>query len=163
MRAAGDQPRDVRGVDHQQRADVVGDRSERLEVDDPRVRGRARDDQLRVLPLRELADRVVVERLLRVVDAVRDEVVEAAAEVDRRTVGEVAALVQAHAHDLVARLQHREERGHVRVRAGVRLHVRVVAAEQLERALPREVLGVVDDVVAAVVPLARDSPRSTCW
>ena len=43
----------------------------------------------------------------------------------------------------------------VRVGAGVRLHVRVLGAEQRERALRGEVLGVVDDVVAAVVALGR--------
>ena len=36
VRAPGDEPRDVRGVDQQQRADLVGDRAERLEVDDAR-------------------------------------------------------------------------------------------------------------------------------
>jgi hypothetical protein len=35
------------------------------------------------------------------------------------------------------------------------LDVRVITTEELERTLPRQVLGVVDDVVAAVVPLAR--------
>ena len=49
VRAAGDEPGDVRGVDHQQRADVVGDRAERGEVDDARVRRGTGDDQLRSL------------------------------------------------------------------------------------------------------------------
>ena len=49
VRAAGDEPGDVRGVDEQQRADLVGDRAERREVDDARVRGGAGDDQLRPL------------------------------------------------------------------------------------------------------------------
>ena len=70
VRATGDEPGDVRGVDHEQRADLVGDRTERLEVDDARVRGRAGDDQLRPLARGELADRVVVEDLGVVVDAV---------------------------------------------------------------------------------------------
>ena len=153
VRAARDETGDVRGVDHQQRADVVGDRTERLEVDDARVRRGARDDQLRVLAFRQFTDRVVVEGLVGIVDPVRDEVVEAAAEVHGGTVREVATLVEPHPHDLVARLQHGEEGGHVRVRAGVRLDVRVLGAEQFARALPREVLGVVDDEVAAVVPL----------
>ena len=36
VRAAGDQAGDVRGVDEQQRVDLVGDRTERLEVDGAR-------------------------------------------------------------------------------------------------------------------------------
>ena len=42
----------------------------------------------------------------------------------------------------------------VGVRAGVRLHVGVLGAEQRARARAREFLGVVDDEVAAVVALA---------
>ena len=109
----------------------------------------------RPLAHREVADHVVVEHLGVVVDAVRDEVVHAAAEVDRRAVREVAALVEAHAHHLVARLEQRHERGLVRVGARVRLHVRVLGAEQRARPVAREVLGLVDDEVAAVVALGR--------
>ena len=57
--------------------------------------------------------------------------------------------------DRVARLQQREVRGHVRLRAGVRLNVRVLGAEQLLRAVDRELLDLVDDLAAAVVAPAR--------
>ena len=49
----------------------------------------------------------------------------------------------------------REIRGRVRLRAGVRLHVRVGGAEQLLGAIDRELLGDVDVLAAAVVALAR--------
>ena len=55
----------------------------------------------------------------------------------------------------VARLQQRLVHAHVGVGAGVRLHVRVVGAEQRLDPVDRELLDVVDDRVAAVVPLAR--------
>ena len=97
------------------------------------------------------------------VDAVRHEVVDPSAEVHRRPVGEVATLVEAHAHDLVAGVEQGEERGHVGVGPRVRLHVGVLGAEQLAQPVARELLGLVDDQVAAVVALGRDSPRSTCW
>ena len=154
MRATGNEPGDVCGVDEQDRVDLVGDRAGGREVDDARVRGGARDDQTGALAHREVADLVVVEHFGGVVDAVRDEVVHAAAEVDRRSVREVAALVEAHAHHLVARLEQRHERGHVRVGARVRLHVGALGAEERARAFARQVLGVVDDVVTAVVALA---------
>ena len=92
----------------------------------------------------EVANRVVVERFRLVVDAVGHEVVHAAAEVDRRTVREVAALVEAHAHHLVARFEQRHERRHVRIRTRMRLHVRDLGAKQLARAVARKVFGVVN-------------------
>jgi hypothetical protein len=70
MHAPGDQSRDVGRVDEQERTDVVGDRSERVEVYEPRIRGRSGDDQLRPGLLRQGAYGVVVERLRLVVDAV---------------------------------------------------------------------------------------------
>ena len=47
--ATGDEPGDVRDVEHEQRADLVGDLAERPRVDDARVRGGAGDDDLRTL------------------------------------------------------------------------------------------------------------------
>ena len=45
--AAGDEAGDVGGVEEEQGADRVGDRTDRLGVDDPRVGGGAGHDQLR--------------------------------------------------------------------------------------------------------------------
>src|SRR5207244_5598937 len=84
VRAPDDEAGDVRRVDQEQRAGLVGDLAEGGEVDDPRVRGRAGDDHLRALAHGEVANPVVVERLGLVVDAVGDEVVEPTAAVDRR-------------------------------------------------------------------------------
>ena len=84
-----------------------------------------------------------------------DEPEELAAGVDRRAVGEVAALVEAQAHHRVARLEQGQVDGHVGVGAGVRLHVGVLGAEQRLRPLAGQVLDLVDDLVAAVVALAR--------
>ena len=81
--------------------------------------------------------------------------VEPAADVDRRAVGEVAALVEAHAEHGVARLEQGQVDGHVGVGAGVGLHVGVLGAEQRLGPLAGQVLDLVDDLVAAVVALAR--------
>ena len=61
----------------------------------------------------------------------------------------------AQAHDGVARLEEGEVDGEVRRRARVRLHVRVVGAEQRLRAVDRELLDLVDELLALVVALAR--------
>jgi hypothetical protein len=69
-------------------------------------------------------------------------------------VREVAALVEAHRQDRVAGFEQRLVHGHVRVGTAVRLHVGVVGAEQRGEAAARQVLHLVDDLVAAVVAAA---------
>ena len=55
--------------------------------------------------------------------------------------------------------RHREVHGHVRLRARVRLDVRVLGVEQRPRAVDRELLDLVDDLAAAVVAAARIALR----
>ena len=64
-------------------------------------------------------------------------------------------MVEPEREDRVARLQHGEVHRHVRLRARVRLDVRVLGAEELLRAVDRELLDLVDDLAAAVVAPAR--------
>ena len=68
---------------------------------------------------------------------------------------EVSALVEAHAHDGVAGLEDGEVRRHVRLRAGVRLDVGMLGAEDVLRPRDREVLDLVDDLAALVVAPTR--------
>ena len=60
-------------------------------------------------------------------------------------------MVERHPHDRVAGLDHRHVGGVVGLGAGVRLDVRVLGAEELLRAVDRELLGDVDLLAAAVV------------
>ena len=76
-------------------------------------------------------------------------------EVDLGAVSEMAAVIEAHAENRIARLHQRKVGSGVRLRAGVRLHVRVVGAEQLLRPIDRQLLGDVDVLAAAVVTLTR--------
>ena len=71
-----------------------------------------------------------------------------------RAVGEVAALVERHAQHGVAGLEQREIGGGVGLRAGVRLDVGVLGAEELLGAVDGEPLDLVHDLAAAVVALA---------
>ena len=64
----------VRHVDHQQRADAVGDRAKALPVDHARIRRRAGDDQLGLVLVREPLGRVVVDELGLGIEAVGDDV-----------------------------------------------------------------------------------------
>ena len=149
---------DVRHVDHQNRADLVADLTELREVDRAAVRACARDDQLRTELERLLANVLVVDDAV-LVYAVGNAVIVFAGHIDRAAVGEVTAVRKVHAHERVARVQHRKEHRHVRLCAGMRLHVCVIAAEQLLRALDRKVLHDVHKLAAAVVTLARIALR----
>ena len=70
-------------------------------------------------------------------------------------VRQMPAVREVHAEHGVARLQQREIHRHVRLRARVRLHVRVLGSEQRLRAADGQRLGDVDELAAAVVALAR--------
>ena len=153
-RPGGDEPGEVRHVAHQHRPDLVGDLAEPVGLDRARVRGAAADDQLRPDLLRLREHLVVVDHHRLARDAVVVELVELPGEVDLQPVREVAAVVEREPEHAVARLEHGEVDGHVRLRARVRLDVRVLGAEQLLRAVARELLDLVDDLAAAVVALA---------
>ena len=155
VQAGRDEAGEVRHVAHQERADLVCDLAEAVGLDCAWIRGAAAHDQLRLHLLRAREHLVVVDlhRLAR--DAVVVELVELPGEVDLQPVRQVAAVVEREAEHAVARLEDREVDGHVGLRARVRLHVRVLGAEQLLRARARELLDLVDDLAASVVALAR--------
>ena len=161
--AAGDEAGDVGGVEDEQGADLVADVAEGLGVDDAGVGGGAGDDHLGPLGLGQVADLVVVEALVALGHAVGDEPVELPADVDRRAVGEVAALVEAHAQDRVARLEQGQVDGQVGVGAGVGLHVGVLGAEQGLAPLAGQLLDLVDDRSCRRSTACPGSPRCTCW
>ena len=98
---------------------------------------------------------VVVDLFGRRIKAVGDDLEPLARQVDRRAVGQVAAVRQRHAEDRVARLEHGEENRLVRLRARMRLDVGEFGVEELLGAVDRQLLGDVDELAAAVVALAR--------
>ncbi len=146
---------DVRHIHHQQGADTVGDPAETLEVDDARVGAGAGHDHLGPNLDRQLLQGVVVDLLGHRIDAVGMDLEPLAAEVDRRAVGQVAAVGQVHAQDLVAHVQDGEVGGHVGLGAGVGLDVHVLGAgEEGQRPILGQSLGHVHELAAAVVALA---------
>ena len=147
----GDEADEVGGVDHEDRADLVGDLAERGEVDQARDRRAAADDHLRAVLAGEAAHLVVVDVLGVLADAVVHGVEPLAGERDLRAVGQVAAVREAHREDGVARLQEGPVHGDVGARAAVRLEVGVVGAEQGLGPLDAEGLRLVDDLAPAVV------------
>ena len=152
--AGGDQARDMRHVDEQVGAHLVGDGAEARPVHHLRIGGEAGHDHLRLVLQGQPFDFVVIDQAL-VVHAVLDGVEELARGVDLGAVGQVAAVGQAHAQDGVAGAQQGEVHGLVGLRTGMRLHVGVVGAEQLLDAVDRQLFGDVHVFAAAVVALAR--------
>ena len=155
VQPGGDEAGEVRHVAHQERTDLVGDLAEAVGLDGARIRRAAAHDQLRPHLLRLREHLVVVDQHRLARDAVVVELVELPGEVDLQAVGQMAAVVEREPEHAVAGLQDGEVHRHVRLRARVRLHVGVLGAEQLGRAVARDLLDLVDDLAAAVVALAR--------
>src|SRR4029077_12062704 len=70
---------------------------------------------------------------------------------DLQPVRQVAAVRELEREDGVAGIERSEVDGHVRLRARMRLDIRVLRAEERLRAVDRELLDLVDDLAAAVV------------
>ncbi len=64
MQPGGDEPGEMRHVDHQIGADRVGDLPEAREVDDARIGGAAGDDQRRLMLLGEPLDLVIIDAVV---------------------------------------------------------------------------------------------------
>ena len=155
VRAAGDESGDVRDVgDERARRRPSRSRRSRRSRSCAGSPCRRRTMSFGRCSLREVADLVEVDASGVLADAVLHGVAATSGERGGRAVREVAAHRQRHPHDRVAGLREREVHGEVRRRAGVRLDVHVLDAEQRLRALDRDRLDLVDDLVALVVPLA---------
>ncbi len=98
---------------------------------------------------------VHVQQVIAFAHAVGHDVEPLAGHVDRGTMRQVTSRIQIETHEGVARLQQREEHGLVHLRAGIRLNVGEVDAEQLLGAFDGEFFSNVDELAAAVITLAR--------
>jgi hypothetical protein len=109
--------------------------------------------------LRETAELVEIDKTRLAVDAVADDRVEVAREVDLVPVRQVAAVVEPHREDRVPGLEAGEVDRHVGLRARVGLDVCVLRCEKSLRTVDRELLDPVDDLAASVVPPSRVALR----
>ena len=78
-----------------------------------------------------------------------------AREIHLRAVREVPAMIETHAEDGIARLQHGQIHRGIRLRTRVRLHVGVVGAEELLGAIDSQLLGDIHVLATTVIALAR--------
>ncbi|MNV18417.1 hypothetical protein D3C71_1092400 [compost metagenome] len=154
VNAARDEAGVVGHVDHEVGAHLFRDLGKALEVDAKRIGRRAGDDQLRPLCMGQARHLVVVDFLM-FIQAVAADLEPLAADVQRHAVRQMAPFGQAHAEDAIARLERREEHGLIGLRAGMRLHIGRLGAEQLLEAADGQALCLVHDLAAAVIALAR--------
>ena len=154
----------VADVSQQQRTDLVGDRPEKRPVGRPSVGGEPANDHLRPVAPRQVADFVVVEPARALAHTVADHVVAFAREVEFTAVGQVAALVEVHAHHRVARVHQGVVHRQVGGRAGERLNIDInvlvrhafIGEDQCGAALRQSLdeVDVVDALVEAAVGVA---------
>ena len=149
VHARGDEAADVRHVDHQVRADGIGNSAKARKVDHARIGARPGDDELRSDLLGHTRERVIVDGLGLGVDAVKMRLKIFPGQGRLAAVRQVAAVGEVHAEDAVARLQQRRVHGHIRLRAGVRLDIGMVGAEEPRHAVDGQALDLVD-VVAVI-------------
>ena len=97
MHVGGDEAGDVRHVGDDRRPDGLADRADPRELDHARVGARPDHDHLRLVLVRQPLELLVVDPLVVFADAVGDDGVELAGEVQRMAVREVAAVREVHA------------------------------------------------------------------
>jgi hypothetical protein len=151
MGTASDEAGEVRHVHHEDRADLVGDLAEALEIEDARIGRAPGDDHLRAALTGEARNLVHVDPMVVAAHAVGHHLEPLAGDVDGRAMGEMPAGGEVETHEGIARLHQRHEGRRVGRRPGMRLDVRESASEELRHALDGEVFGNVDELAAAVV------------
>ncbi len=149
-----DQTCNVGHVHHQIRARRVGRLTELLEVNGPGIGGGARHNQLWLVLFGQLDERVIVDLLRLLVQAVGNDVKIFSGNVHGAAMAQVSAMSQIHAHHGVARLDQREKRGQIGVGPRVGLNVGIIAAKQLTSTLAGNLLRHVHGVAAAVIPVS---------
>lgn len=131
MLPACDKTRDMRHVDHEQRAVFVRDLGKCLKINGSGIGGRTGHKQLRAVPADHVLDLIIVDAARLRVHAVADAVIVFAGEIDAGAVRQMAAAGKIHAHERIARLQERGIDLQIGLRAGVRLYIGIGRAEQL--------------------------------
>ena len=135
MHACGDQPRDVRHVHKENRADRFRGFGDALEIDDARVRACSCHNHFRFVLACQALDFDVIDALVFFAHAVGHELVHAAGKIQGMPVGQVAAVGEIHAQNRIAWLQQGHVDGDVCGSSRVRLHVGVLGSEKFFRAV----------------------------
>ena len=150
----GDQAGDVRHVDPEPGPHLVGNRPHPRPVLDAGIGREAADEQLGFVLQRQALHLVVIDQAGFRVESVGHDLILLAREIGRMAVRQVTALGEVHAHHHVTGADQAEKDGGIGLGAGMRLHVGVVAVENLLDAIDGQQLGNIDMLAAAVIALA---------
>jgi hypothetical protein len=142
-------------VDDKECSGCVGDLAHAGEVKEARVGAAATDDHFWFFADRGLLEEVVVDGLGVFFDAVGDDAIELAGEIEFVAVGKVPAHGEVEAEDGVAGIEDGHVGGGVGLGTGVGLHVGVLSAEDLFGAVAGEVLDHVGVLASTVVAASR--------
>ena len=155
--AGGHEACDVGDIHHQIGADLMGDLTEGLEIDGSGVGGGTGDDHPRPAFLRDGPYLVIIDASGCRIQSVGDDVVGLSGEVRFASVGQMSALIQAHAHDGISRFAEGEIDGIVCLGAAVGLDVGKLGVEDHLGALDADILRKVHIFASAVIAVARVS------
>ncbi len=155
MATSGNETRDVCHIHHQISADAVGNLSQLLEVDDPRIGAGPGHDHFRLIFISEPLEVFVVDLLRFLIHTVRDDLEETSGKVHRVPMRQVAAFGEAHGENGVAGVEHGKVNGHIGTASAVRLHIHMLCTEELFGAIDGEALGFIDPFAAVVPALGR--------
>ena len=151
---ASDKTRQVSNVKHQQCTNFISNCFERFWIKTTWVTSRSRHNHLGTMLQCKLTHVVEVDALITGRDSIRLEVIQNAAGIHRRTVCEVAAVVETKTKNCVAWVQKTEIDSHVCAGTRVWLHVRMICTEEFLHTRDCECFDYVGIDVAAVVTLA---------
>ena len=150
----GDEAGGVSHVDHQEGSDFVGNLTHAGIVPFAGVGRGTADDEFGTLAQSHLFHHVVVDVARIFAHAVFERVEHQAREVDGAPVREVTAVREVQSQELVARVEHGHEYGHVGLGARVRLNVGPLGVEQFLDAVDGHLFALVYHLATAVVAFA---------
>ena len=125
MKSCCHQSCDMRHIYHKHSANLVAHLPETLKINRSGIGTRTCDNHLGLTLQCQPAHVVVIKKAI-VIHAIGNHMEILSRHVDRRTVREMSAVVEVHAHNRVARLQDCKLYCHICLCAGVRLHICVV-------------------------------------
>ena len=151
--ACGDQTGIVRHIHHEESTDILGDFGEPFEIDTQGISRCTGDDQFRLVLMRQLFHLVIVDFLF-FVQTVGNDVEPLARHVQCHAVRKMTAFGKRHPHNGIARLQHRQENGLVRLRTGIGLDIGRFRTKQFLHTVDRQLFGDIDIFTSAIITSA---------
>ena len=154
MQTRRHQTGDMGHIHHQVGTHLIGDLPEFRKINEPGIGAGTGNDELRLIFQSGFPHGLVVNGLGLIVQAIGDHMEILSGDIHRAAVGQMAAVVQIHAHDCVTGLDQRKKCRQIGVCAGVRLYVGIFAAKQFAGAFPGNVLRDIHGIAAAVIASA---------